>query len=196
MQNMCIRKLVLLKRKHICRENSHGIFCVASSENPNCSRLPWIHSQCCNNRKERERHGFLHWSWISVRPPSVTTFSKYGEENCTLQWPMSVTKEAGRSIQLLRQWTKQKIWVKFLTWTQVSFMTFRKSFSCLGFSTVFRNYSSLLCPPLSVLPVKLKSLFLWHVSRSSVLRGNSDFCCGLPWEPHSSVWCEADISRK
>lgn len=40
MQNMRIRKLVLLKRKQICRENAHGIFCVASSENPNCSRLP------------------------------------------------------------------------------------------------------------------------------------------------------------
>lgn len=50
---------------------------------------------------------FLCWWWISVRSPPVANFSKYGEGKDTLQRPMSVTKEAGRSIQLLRQWTEQ-----------------------------------------------------------------------------------------
>lgn len=106
MRNMCTRKLVLLKRKQTCKGSSCGIFSVASSENPTWSRLPWIHSWCCNNKKGRERHFFLHWWRISVK--SISIFYKHSEGNHTSQWPMSMTKEADRSIQLLRQWTKHK----------------------------------------------------------------------------------------
>lgn len=149
MWNVCTRKLVLLKGKQICRGNSCGIFCLASSENLNWSRLPWIHSGCSNNKKGRERHFFLHLWLVSVISPPVSIFYEHSAGTHTLQWPMSMTKEAGRSIQLLRQWTKQtKIWVQFPTRTQVSFVTFRKSFSCLGCWAGLRKHPSLLCPPL------------------------------------------------
>lgn len=40
-------------------ENSCGIFCMASLENPNWSRLPWIH------RKGKGKTHSMHWSWLS-----------------------------------------------------------------------------------------------------------------------------------
>lgn len=89
---------------------------------------------------------FFRTDCESVRPPPVTTFSKHSEGNRGLKWPMSAPKEAGRKIQLLRQWTKQEIWVKFLTLTQVSFMTFSKSCCCLG---LLCRVWKMLLPPLT-----------------------------------------------
>lgn len=183
MWNMCTRKLVLLKRKQICKGNSCGIFCVASWENLNWSILPWIRSWCSNNKEGRERFFF---SFItSLCHISCFHLLRRQWRNPHFTMPMPMTKEAGSSIQLLRQWTKQtKIWVEFPTWTQVSFVTFRKSFSCLGCWAGLSKHPSLLCPPLSVLPVKLRSLSR-RVSRSTVLRGSSQI--SVEDSPESSI---------
>lgn len=137
MQNICTRKLVLLKRKQIYKGNSCGIFCVANLENLKWSRLPWIHSWCSNNKKGRERHIYFFALMTSFCHASSCFHHLWTHEGAqTLQWPVSMTKEADRSIQLLRQWTKQtKICVEFQTQTQVSFVTFRKPFSCFGLFT-------------------------------------------------------------
>lgn len=88
---------------------------------------------------------FLHLWLVSVTSPPYSIFYEQNEGTHTLQWPMSMTKEAGRSIQLLRRWTRQtKIWVEFPTRTQVSFVTFRKPFSCLGCWAGLRKHPSLL----------------------------------------------------